>query len=291
LFPVIAFQFGQELSPLQLTLLKTSGAMAAGVALLCFLTSRLTGNCSQVDKLWSVMPIIYAWYFANATDWQPRVVLMAILISVWGIRLTFNFARRGGYSWKFWEGEQDYRWDMLKQRPEFKSPVAWFLFDLFFISFYQNSLIWLFTLPTVITADGGASLNLFDAVLTFLFLMLVLMETIADQQQWNFQTRKHQKKASGEKLTSEEEQGFISSGLWKYSRHPNYAAEQGIWIVLYGFSVVATGLYINWSLAGALLLLLLFHGSSNFSEEVSAGKYPRYKEYQQRVSRFIPKFW
>jgi steroid 5-alpha reductase family enzyme len=50
-------------------------------------------------------------------------------------------------------------------------------------------------------------------------------------------------------------------------------------------------MYINWSLAGALLLILLFQGSSNFSEEVSAGKYPRYKEYQQRVPRYIPKFW
>lgn len=34
---------------------------------------------------------------------------MAILVNLWGIRLTLNFARKGGYSWKFWEGEEDYR--------------------------------------------------------------------------------------------------------------------------------------------------------------------------------------
>src|SRR5690349_13791907 len=141
-FPVIAFWFGQTPSPLQLSMLKTSGIVAGGVALFCFVMSRLTGNCSQVDKIWSVMPIIYSWYFAFASDWNSRVVLMAALITIWGVRLTYNFGRRGGYSWKFWEGEQDYRWDVLKQKPEFKSPVTWFLFDLFFISFYQNGLIW-----------------------------------------------------------------------------------------------------------------------------------------------------
>lgn len=266
--------------------------MAVGIASLCFALSRVTGNCSQVDKVWSLMPIVYAWYFAWATEWNMRVVLMAALITVWGVRLTYNFARRGGYSWKFWEGEQDYRWDVLKQRPEFKSPVVWLLFDLFFISFYQNGLIWLFTLPMVMAAvgvDGG--LTYLDGLLALTFLGLVVAETLADQQQWNFQNSKYRKKAAGERLTEEEQQGFVSSGLWKLCRHPNYAAEQAIWIVLYGFSVVATGIYVNWSLAGALLLLLLFQGSSNFSEEVSAGKYPKYKEYQQRVPRFIPKLW
>jgi steroid 5-alpha reductase family enzyme len=71
-------------------------------------------------------------------------------------------------------------------------------------------------------------------------------------------------------------------------RHPNYAAEQSIWIVFYFFSVAATGHWINWSVVGCLLLLVLFKGSSDFSEEISAGKYSDYKEYQRTVGRFIP---
>jgi steroid 5-alpha reductase family enzyme len=71
-------------------------------------------------------------------------------------------------------------------------------------------------------------------------------------------------------------------------RHPNYSAEQGIWIVFYFFSVAATGLWVNWSIAGALLLVLLFKGSSDFSEGVSAEKYPMYKKYQEQVGRFLP---
>ncbi|MFO7616389.1 MAG: hypothetical protein R6V75_03990, partial [Bacteroidales bacterium] len=56
----------------------------------------------------------------------------------------------------------------------------------------------------------------------------------------------------------------------------------------YFFSVVATGRWLNWSVVGALLLVLLFYGSSSFSESISAGKYPGYDEYRRRVPRFIP---
>jgi len=54
--------------------------------------------------------------------------------------------------------------------------------------------------------------------------------------------------------------------------------------------VAATGRWVNWSLAGGLLLVLLFLGSSDFSEKISAGKYPEYEGYQKRVPRFIPWF-
>jgi steroid 5-alpha reductase family enzyme len=64
--------------------------------------------------------------------------------------------------------------------------------------------------------------------------------------------------------------------------------EQGIWIIFYLFSVAATGSWLNWSMAGSLLLLILFKGSSDFSEEISATKYQEYKNYQRKVPRFIP---
>ena len=64
--------------------------------------------------------------------------------------------------------------------------------------------------------------------------------------------------------------------------------EQLIWIVFYFFSVLATGDWINWSIAGCILLVILFKGSSDFSENISAEKYADYKEYQRKVPRFIP---
>jgi steroid 5-alpha reductase family enzyme len=66
--------------------------------------------------------------------------------------------------------------------------------------------------------------------------------------------------------------------------------EQMIWILFYIFSVIATGEIFNIAIGGCILLLLLFWGSSDFSESISSEKYPAYKEYQKRVGRFFPKF-
>ena len=82
-----------------------------------------------------------------------------------------------------------------------------------------------------------------------------------------------------------------SSGLWSKVRHPNYASEQSIWILFYLFSVASTGRWLNWSMVGCVLLVLLFQSSADFSENISANKYPEYKDYQKRVPKFFPKFW
>ena len=236
--------------------------------------------------------MLYGWYFAYASHWQPRLVVMAALITIWGVRLTYNFSRRGAYKLKFWEGEEDYRWEVLRKKPEFQGRFRWMLFNLFFISLYQHFLILLFTLPAIVAWQGkDKPLYWADYLLAGLYVALVFIEWLADQQQWDFQTEKYRKKNAGLPLNEQEQQGFLSSGLWAKVRHPNYAAEQSIWIVFYFFSVAATGRWINWSLAGALLLLILFQGSSNFSEEISAAKYPGYKDYQKRVGRFLPKLF
>lgn len=290
--PLITWYFDEPLSTEHQKILSELLIMYVTVAGLCFIISELTKNCSQVDKLWSIMPVIYAWYIAVAGGMDPRVVLMASLITVWGARLTFNFARRGGYSWKFWTGEEDYRWEVLKQNPALKGKVRWTLFNLFFISYYQMGLILMFTLPTLVALQGSDKpLFWADYILAAVFLGLIVIETLADQQQWNYQKEKYRRIKAGEKLDGIYAKGFVHTGLWKYMRHPNYMAEQSVWIIIYLFSVAATGKWINWSIAGALLLLILFQGSSDFSEKISAEKYPEYKEYQKKTGRFIPKFW
>lgn len=83
----------------------------------------------MVDQIWSISPVIYMWYFAVATGFHPKVVLLALLVSVWGVRLTYNFARKGGYS-----GEEDYRWPVsdfslkhLDMSQSCNPPPAWHL--------------------------------------------------------------------------------------------------------------------------------------------------------------------
>jgi len=285
--PFIAFTMDEPVTLSQKEVLTDLVTVYLAAAILCFLISTISGNHSQVDKLWSLIPIAYVWMVAFHSGFESRLLLMALLVTAWGFRLTYNFSRRGGYSVRFWTGEEDYRWAVLKARPEFAARWRWVLFNLLFISLYQMGLILLFTLPAVRSIDGSP-LGWADYLLAFLLISLVVIETIADQQQWNYHKEKQKLLATEADLPGKYKKGFVHTGLWGRMRHPNYAAEQAIWIVFYFFSVAATGVWINWSVMGAILLVLLFWGSSNLSESISAGKYPDYSEYTKRVPRFVP---
>lgn len=290
--PVVAWYYDAPPGPEHWDGVQTLFQAMLAAALLCFAVSELTRNYSQVDKLWSLLPIGYAWYVSYRSGFDARTGLMAALATLWGLRLTFNFARRGGYQWPPWQGEEDYRWGILRQNPLLNKRLPWTAFNLFFISLYQNTLILLFTLPAVVAWQGRETpLNWLDALAALLMLGFIVIETVADQQQWNYQTEKYRRRQAGEPLGEEYSRGFCSTGLWGLVRHPNYAAEQAIWLSYYLFSVAATGRWLNWSLAGAVLLMLLFLGSSDFSEKISAGKYPAYADYQKRVPRFWPKLF
>jgi len=78
------------------------------------------------------------------------------------------------------------------------------------------------------------------------------------------------------------------SGLWGYSRHPNFAAEQSIWFVLYQWSCYTTKTLYNWAGVGPSFLIMLFQGSTWLTELITAGKYPEYRDYQQSVGMFAP---
>lgn len=288
--PLVAWHYDSPLAAEQKDMLFAMLKLYAFMATLCFVVSELTRNCSQVDKLWSIMPIVYTWYFAWAGGFDTRMTLMAVLATIWGLRLSFNFWRRGGYAWIPWAGDEDYRWSVLRKMPLLNGRLRWAAFNLGFISFYQMGLILLFTLPAVMAWQGkGQPLGWLDYLAAALFLGLIVFETIADQQQWNYQTEKHRRKAAGEPLTGDYAKGFLDTGLWAKLRHPNYAAEQGIWLAFYLFSVAATGRWLNGSMVGAVLLLILFQGSADFSEKISSEKYPAYSDYVKRVGRFLPR--
>ncbi|NLZ19173.1 MAG: DUF1295 domain-containing protein [Bacteroidales bacterium] len=289
--PLLYIFVGPALDAVQLDVLKTLGIIAACSAVYCFVVGELTGNNSQMDKLWSLLPIAYAWIIAARGGMSTRLVVMAVLATLWGVRLTFNFARKGAYRLKFWEGEEDYRWGVVRSGPAFRKRWAWMLFDLLFISIYQNALVLMITFPALVSMNAARPFGWVDALAAAGMFGFILLETIADEQQWVFQTRKHEMLAAGrklEELPAPFNKGFNTIGLWSRSRHPNYFAEQGIWVAFYVFSIGAgTGLF-NWSIIGALLLIVLFLGSSALAEEISSGKYPGYRDYCSRVSKFFP---
>ncbi|GAA5033087.1 DUF1295 domain-containing protein [Microbacterium fluvii] len=251
--------------------------IAAAVCVFCWVASLITKDTSWVDRLWSIVPVVYVWVFAIAALAEgadaARLVLMAVLVTAWGARLTFNFARKGGYT-----GMEDYRWAILRGRMK---PWQFQAFNLLFIVLYQNALLVLITLPAALAWAHPAPLTVGDVVLAVLFAAFLVGEFAADQQQWDFHRAK---KAAGGTL----EPGFVTTGLFAWSRHPNFFFEQAQWWVFYAFGAVAASAWLNPTIAGAVLLTVLFIGSTIFTESISAGRHPAYREYQKTVSMLVP---
>ena len=289
--PLLYIFVGPALDATQLDTLKTLGIMVGCSALFCFVVGELTGNNSQMDKLWSLLPIAYTWVIAANGGMTTRLMVMAVLATLWGVRLTFNFARKGAYRLKFWEGEEDYRWAVLRAKKEFQPRWKWTLFNLFFISIYQNALVLMTTFPALVLMNVDVPFGWLDGLAAALMLGFIIYETVADEQQWAFQSTKWKMIGEGKKLEelpAPYNLGFNTQGLWSRSRHPNYFAEQGTWCAFYLFTVGAGIGIFNWSIIGALLLIVLFLGSSAFAEEISASKYPAYADYCQKVPKFFP---
>ena len=117
-----------------------------------------------------------------------------------------------------------------------------------------------------------------------LFFLLLAGQTVADRQQWDFQQDKKRRIAAGE----EAEQPLITTGLFRYSRHPNYFCEIAMWCVFQLFAVAASGEWLHWTGLGSIGLILLFIASVRMTERLSVAKYPSYRDYQATTSALVP---
>lgn len=296
-----------------------SNALVSGYALCIvfivysFVWSIVGNNCSKVDQIWSIVPVLYCWHFCahfagTHSDTHYPLLLLCTLVTLWGSRLTFNFWRKDGYG-TFFVHEEDYRWPILRAKMH---PIVFLLFNLSFIATYQNLLLYWIAVPAYELMKWPTSLSLYDVGVGLLFSGLLVIETLADEQHWVFQSVKHALTAAQRKSHPDPQirQGFFQSGLFKYSRHPNYFAEQGMWVCVYLFSLsrlwhaasaprvpVCSSLihcdYLNWTCLGCIQLILLFQGSMNFGESITLSKYPAYAEYQKTTSQCfpLPRLW
>lgn len=252
--------------------------VAGGAWLVTWLLSVLTREYSWVDRIWSVIPVGYLAIFAAAAGFaDARLITMFVLSALWGARLTFNFARKGGYA----PGGEDYRWAVLRARMR---PWQFQVFNVVFISFYQNVILLLITLPAYTALTHASPFGAADAVATLAFLVFLAGETIADQQQWNFQVWKKNELAAGRAPGRR----FVQTGLFRYCRHPNFFFEQAQWWTIFAFGAIAAGSPWQWTVAGAVLLTLLFAGSTRFTESISLGRYPEYADYRRSTPAVIP---
>jgi steroid 5-alpha reductase family enzyme len=144
------------------------------------------------------------------------------------------------------------------------------IFNVVFIATQQHALLLAIVSPAYLCARTGfrgwTTLDLYAGVG---FIALLILETIADEQQWVFQNKKYDVRNGKIKLGKNDPdaediaRGFLTRQLYRYSRHANFLAEQSMWWAVYLFSVAATSTdgkieWVNWTAAGALNLTLLF---------------------------------
>jgi steroid 5-alpha reductase family enzyme len=250
----------------------------AGGCAVVWVTSLITNEHSWVDRIWSIMPIGYVTVFAAAAGFHDaRLDVMLALVALWGVRLTANFARKGGYA----PGGEDYRWAVLRGR---MSRWQFQVFNLTFITIYQNLLLLLISLPAYTAYENRGAFGLADVLGAMVFLGLLAGETVADQQQWDFHVWKRAEVAAGRTPRPQ----FLQTGLFRFARHPNFFFEQAQWWVVYAFGAIAAGSVLQPTVLGAILLTLLFVGSTRFTEGISRSKYPEYADYQASTSAVIP---
>jgi len=320
------------------------------VAFITWVLTMIHKNYSQVDRIWSVLPVVYSWGFVyTAFTYNPgaepavqidsenkkedlkfskgsnsvlesdtssiiRLIIISAFITMWGCRLTYNFWRKGGYQ----RGSEDYRWVHVKKMfnyPETK--VKFHLLNFFFIAFFQNWLLlsitfsmWFIqTNKSIRNQHSQEPFNWLDMVLVTMWLFFFALEITADKQQFKFQTNKYKylgmslknKKRFQESLKESEmadiKRGFLTRGFFKYSRHPNFCGELGMWWTIASFSLSSQLSYItknfsivkilpfNYAYIGIICLTILFHESTKLTERITSDKYPEYKTYQKKVSR------
>ncbi|KAF8558108.1 DUF1295-domain-containing protein [Imleria badia] len=299
--------------------------LCLGVTLTTYVLSLLTGNVSQVDRVWTFLPTIYTAYYALLPLWprtpqlfllpytpeivhesfggtfSPRALLMLALVVTWMFRLSYNTLRRGLFSLN----DEDYRWQVLRERIP---PWLFQVTNLTFIAVIQNIILFLLGVPAKIAVtQPHTCLGVSDYALGALGFLTQLIEFIADNQQYSYQTFKRSGKLNpnewiGARIAwtkRDAERGFVTKGLWAWSRHPNFLCEQSFWIIINLIPLVCadgpwrqawpTSLMSLAPLIPSLVLCTLFFSSTKFTESISLSKYPvAYKAYQQRVGMFVP---
>ncbi len=239
--------------------------------LVVFGFSRAYRNSSFYDAYWSVIPpllLFYWWSQAGPDVDELRCTLVAVVVVLWAIRLTFNWIR--GFPGLHHE---DWRYPMFRDR----AGRLEFLADLVAIHLIPTVQVFVGMLPVYVAVTRpGPGLAWLAWLATVIGVAAVVLEFVADQQMYRFaRTRK-----PGEAM---------DRGLWSWSRHPNYFGEFSFWFALALFGVAAAPDEAWWLFVGAVIMLALFLGASiPMMEERSLARRPEYQQVIDRVSRFVP---
>ncbi|MBQ9107144.1 MAG: DUF1295 domain-containing protein [Clostridia bacterium] len=236
----------------------------AAATVIVFVFSVVFGNASVYDPYWSVQPPVILAAFALGSSITPFKVMLLAVVLLWAVRLTANWV----YTFHSFE-YQDWRYVMLKEKTGIFYPVINFVG----IHMVPTLIVYACTLPAVFVLEEGAD----PGVTGFLFLLVSLLAVVL-QGTADVQMHRFRKKRTG---------GFIRTGLWKYSRHPNYLAEILMW---WGVALAAVcSMPDRWYLCiGALLNTLLFLFVSIPMADGRQSRKSGFEEYRKQTRMLLP---
>jgi steroid 5-alpha reductase family enzyme len=228
-------------------------------------------NVSIVDIFWGVgFVFVNAFYVFMSGDLNARKILILILVSIWGFRLAIYLAYRN-----IGNGE-DFRYQEFRKN---YGPKRYWWFSFFQTFLLQGALIMIVSLPLlgINSSASKGTLNVLDYIGIIVWLIGFTFEAVGDFQLSRFKNNYKNK----EKV--------LNTGLWKYTRHPNYFGDSAVWWAYAIFSIAA-GSY--WQIIGSIVMTLLIIKISGVSllEKTLKDTKPQYRNYIEKTNSFLPWF-
>jgi len=248
-------------------LLLQSAALLLVYMTLAQAVARLRRRIDTVDVAWG-LGFLVPTYLVAIKDYSTRSRVIATLVTIWGVRLATHIYLRSRR-----RGDDPRYAEMTKKWKGKIWPQAYFRIFLL-----QGALIWIISLPIVLASNKvvASSPDHFLAAGILIWLIGFLTETIADAQLSKLLQIKNRPKV-------------MQTGLWKYSRHPNYFGELTQW---WAIGIIALQVSYGWlGLLGPLTLSVLIIFVSGIPPiEKRRAKDPDYRDYQRRTSVIVPWF-
>lgn len=249
-----------------------SGLAAALVlVLLVWLGSLVRRDASIIDIFWGPGFAVLAWVYAAWGDgWQPRKLLALGLVTVWGVRLAAHIL------WRARGKGEDYRYREMRER---HGARFWWV-SLFAVFLFQGVLLWLISAPLLqaVRATGPPGWTGLDLAALLLFVFGFLFEAVGDLQLARFRSDP----ASHGKV--------LRSGLWRYTRHPNYFGDAVVWWSFFVLALATPGaLWTVFSPVLMTFLLLKISGVGLLEKKLRRTR-PEYEEYVASTNAFLPWF-
>ena len=244
----------------------TALVVILAVAVAGWVVSLVRKDVSFVDSLWSLFFLIVAAVIAfGAMPLSTRGMLVLALVAVWALRLSIYITARN------WGEPEDYRYRSIraKNEPGFRFKSLYIVFGL------QGLLAWIISMPLLPAITSTSPLGLIDAVAALLWLTGFIFEAGGDYQLSRF------------KRNADNKGRVLDTGLWRYTRHPNYFGDFCVWWAFYLFAVAGGGW---WAIVSPLLMsfLLLKVSGVAMLETTITERRPEYAEYIRRTNAFFP---